>query len=75
MGSVEFMKWKNFLCLDQKPNALQQFWKAATKFKPELLTDVEIESVPIMETSCLAEDICVKTRKASLILILIWENF
>ena len=75
MASVEFIKWKNFLCIDQKPNALQQFLKAATKLKRELLTDVEIESVPIMEISCLAEDICVKTWKASLILILIWENF
>ena len=56
---------KNFLDNDETPSALEKSFKAATKLWCELLTDIEMESIPLMELSSLAEDIHVKTREAS----------
>ena len=44
---------------------LERSFKAATKLKGELPTDIEMESIPPMELSSLVEDIHVKTREAS----------
>ena len=40
-------------------------FKAATKLRHELPTDVKMEIMPLMEISFLVEDIHVKTREAS----------
>ena len=44
---------------------LERSFKAATKLKGELPTDIEMESIPPMELLSLVEDIHVKTREAS----------
>ena len=44
---------------------LERSFKAATKLKGELPTDIEMESIPPMELLYLVEDIHVKTREAS----------
>ena len=62
-GGVNRMK--NFLGIDKTPPALERSFRAATKLKSELLTDLEMESIPLMEISSLAEDIHVKTREVS----------
>ena len=56
---------KSVLSLDETPSALERSFKAATKLKGELPTDLEMESIPVKELSSLAEDIHVKTREAS----------
>ena len=56
---------KSVLSLDKTPPALERSFKVATKLNRELPTDLEMESVPLMELSSLAEDIDVKTREAS----------
>ena len=56
---------KSFLGSDETPPALEQSFKAATKLKRQLLTDLEMETVLFMELSSLAEDIHFKTREAS----------
>ena len=56
---------KSVLSLDETPSALEIYFKAATKIKGELLTDLEMESIPLKELSSLAEDIHVKAREAS----------
>ena len=56
---------KNVLGIDRTPPALERSFKAATKLKAELPTDLEIESIPLEELSSLVENIRVKTRKAS----------
>ena len=56
---------KNFLGIDKIPPALERSFKAATKLKGELPTDIEMESIAVEELSSLAEDIHVKTREAS----------
>ena len=56
---------KSVLSLDETPSALERSFKAATKLKGELPTDLEMESIPMKELSSLAEDIHVKTREAS----------
>ena len=38
---------------------------AASKFKSELSTDLEMESIPLVEPSSLVDDIHVKTRETS----------
>ena len=45
--------------------ALERSFKAATKLKGELPTDLEMESIPLEELSSLVEDIHVKTSEAS----------
>ena len=56
---------KSVLSLDQTPSALERSFKAATKRRHELPTDIEMESIPLMELSSLVEDIHVKTQEAS----------
>ena len=56
---------KSFLGLDETPPALGRSFKAATKLRRELPTDIEMESIPLMELPSLAEDIHVKTVEAS----------
>ena len=56
-GGVNRMK--NFLGFDKTPPALER------SFKPELPTNIEMESIPLEELSSLVEDIHVKTREAS----------
>ena len=56
---------KNALGLEKKSSALERSLKAATKLSPKLPTDLEMESIPIMELSSLVKDIDIKTREAS----------
>ena len=56
---------KSVLSLDETPSALERPFKAATKLRRELPTDIEMESIPLMKLSSLAEDIHVNTREAS----------
>ena len=52
---------KSVLNLNETPSALERSYKAATKLKRELPTDIEMESIPLMEFSSLVEDIHIKT--------------
>ena len=56
---------KNILGLDETLPVLDRPFKAATKLKCELPTDVEMESILLGELSSLVEDIYVKIREAS----------
>ena len=56
---------KSVLSLDETASALERYFKAATKLRRELPTDIEMESIPLMELSSLVEYINVKTREAS----------
>ena len=56
---------KIVLSLDETPSALERSFKAVTKLKHELPTDVEMESIPLVELLSLVEDIHVKTQEAS----------
>ena len=62
-GGLNIMK--SVLSLNETPSALERSFKAATKLNRELPTDLEMESILLMELSSLAEDIHVKTREAS----------
>ena len=62
-GGLHVMK--SVANLDETPSALERSFKAATKLRRELPTDIEMESIPLMELSSLVEDIHVKTREAS----------
>ena len=55
---------KNFLGIDKALPALQRSFKVTTKLRRGLLTDIEMESIPLMELSSLAEDIHAKIREA-----------
>ena len=59
-GGLNIMK--NVLSLDETPPKLQRSFKAATKLKAGLPTDLEMESIPLKELSSLVEDIDVQTR-------------
>ena len=48
---------KSVLSLDETPSALERSFKAATKLRRELPTDIEMGSIPLMELSSLFEDI------------------
>ena len=63
IGGLNIMK--SVLGLDETPSALERSFKAATKLKRELPTDIEMESIPLIELLFLAEKIHVKTREAS----------
>ena len=63
LGGVNKMKY--FLGIDETPPALERSFKAATRLKAELPTDLEMESIPLKELSSLVKDIHVKTREAS----------
>ena len=58
---------KSVLSLDETPSALERSFKAATKLRRELPTDIdtEMENIPLMKLSSLVENIHVKTREAS----------
>ena len=56
---------KIFSGVDKTPPSLERSFKAATKLKGELPTDIEMESIPPMELLYLVEDIYVKTWEAS----------
>ena len=56
---------KSALSLDETPSALERSFKAATKFRRELPTDIEMGSIPLEGLSSLVEDIHVKTQEAS----------
>ena len=56
---------KNVLSLDETPSALERSFKAATKLRHELPTDIDIECIPLEELSSLVEDNHIKTREAS----------
>ena len=62
-GGLNIMK--SVLSLDQTSSALKRSISAATKFKSELLTDLQIESIPPRELSSLVEDIHTKTEEGS----------
>ena len=62
-GGVDTMN--NFLGFTKTPPALERSFKTATKLSRELSTDLEMESIPPMRLSSLAEDIHAKTREAS----------
>ena len=59
-GGLNIMK--SVLSLDETPPKLQRSFKAATKLKAGLPTDLEMESIPLKELSSLVEDIDVQTR-------------
>ena len=56
---------KRFLGFDKTPPACGKSFWAANKFKSELPTDLEIESIPMEGLSSLAEDIHAKTQETS----------
>ena len=56
---------KIFLCINRTSPALERFFKATTKLKTELRTDLEMESIPLEELSSLVEVIHIKTRETS----------
>ena len=62
-GGINIMK--SVLSLDEIPSALERCFKAAAKDRRELPIDIEIESIKLMETSSLVEEIHVKTRETS----------
>ena len=64
-GELHVMK--SVLSLYETPTSLERSFKAATKLRRELPTDIdtEMENIPLMELSSLVENIHVKTREAS----------
>ena len=54
---------KHFLGVDETPPALERSLRAATKLRRDLLTDLEMESIPLKDRSSLVEGIHVKTRE------------
>ena len=52
---------KTFLGIDRTPPALERSFRAATKLKSELPTDLEMESIPLEQLLSLVEDIHAKT--------------
>ena len=64
-GELHVMK--SVLSLYETPTSLERSFKAATKLRRELPTDIdtEMENIQLMELSSLVENIHVKTREAS----------
>ena len=58
-GGVNTMK--NLLGVHKTPRELERSFRATSKLKGELPTDLEMESIPLEELSSLVEDIHVKT--------------
>ena len=54
-----------FVGTDETPPMSEQSFKALTKIKCELPTDIELETSPLMEISSSTGDIDVKTEEAS----------
>ena len=63
LGGLSTMK--NFLGIDKTSPALGRSFKAATKLKAGIPTDIEMKSIPLKDLSSLVECIHVKTREAS----------
>ena len=63
LGGLNIMK--SVLSLDETPSGLKRSFKAASKLRSELPTDIEIESILLEELLSFVEDIHVKTREAS----------
>lgn len=53
----------NFLGINETPHMLEQSFKATTKLKRKLPTNIETERVPFMKLSSLAGNIHVTTRE------------
>ena len=47
---------KKLLGVDKMFPVLERSFKVETKLRRELLTDIEMESIPLMELSCLVEE-------------------
>ena len=62
-GEVNVMR--SVLNLHETPPATEQSFKAATKLRRELPTDIEMETVPLMKLSSLTEDFHDKTREVA----------
>ena len=56
---------KKFLGVDETPPGSERSFKAGTKLRSELPTDIEMERITLEKLSSLAEDIHIKTREAS----------
>ena len=56
---------KNFLGVDETPPGSERSFKAGTKLRSELPTDIEMERITLEKFSSLAEDIHIKTREVS----------
>ena len=56
---------KSVLSLAEPPTALERSFRAAIKLRRELPTDIEMESIPLMEVLSLVKNIHDKTREAS----------
>ena len=61
---LELRVIKKFLEIDKAPPKLEKSTEAAPRFSRELPTHIEMESIPPMEISSLAENIHAKTREA-----------
>ena len=62
--------------LDETPTALERSINAAAKLRLELPTNIEMESIPLMKLSSLAEEVHIsKHEKYRKTLNLIWDNF
>ena len=62
-GGLNIMK--SVLSVDETPSGLERSFKAATKLRRELPTDIEMDSTPLEGLSSVIEDVHVKTREAS----------
>ena len=56
---------KSFLGVDKTPPSLERSFKAATKLKGELPTDIETKRIQLEDLSSSVENIHIKTRKTS----------
>ena len=66
---------KRVLGLDETPSALERSFKAATKLRHELPTDVEKESIHLEELSSLVKIFMLRYEKHYKILTLTSDNF
>ena len=60
-GGVNTMK--NFLGVDKTPPLLERSFKAATRLKGELPTDLEMESIPLEELSSFVEEFTLRRER------------
>ena len=56
---------KNFLGIDKTPPALERSFRAATKLRRELPTDLDMENMRLEKLLSLVDNVHVKTREAS----------
>ena len=62
-GEINAMKF--FSGVDKTPPGLERSFKATTKLRSEIPTDIEMESIHLEKLLSLAEDIHIKTRETS----------